>query len=718
MTLNSPFLSSLSSYQQFLAKAKQRAVALIMVDEQVSCDDCLSNLKKLINCYDDAPWQYRDQGGSINRRNFRDHLGQECTTLVFEQDIFDIEAFTALSGTVIAGGIIFIIVPKKTITSMAFSAFFKRFYSMLLLDTNTITIQYKAYFQFTQLPLFVDENSSENNTAATDHKKLCWQYNCVTQEQQQAVEAIIKVSNGRRNRPLVLTADRGRGKSSALALAVVQLLTQTNSAQNIIITAPKKSVLQVFYQQLKQHLPELEVNKENCSYQQHQITFKAIDALLIELPPASLVLVDEAAGIPVPLLVKLAKQYHRMVFSTTVHGYEGAGRGFALTFLKQLAAIQPSFTQLHISEPIRWRKEDPVEQLIFNICLLNAQIETTADITQNIANASLKMAVITSETLLADELILRQIFAILVNAHYQTSPNDLQLLLENPACKLIVAYHNELVANKIVAVCLVLQEGKAVVQSSTDSQLVSAIAKGQRRIKDQFLPQALLAHQGFSKAFEFSYLRIMRIAVIPELQGEGIGSFLLQQLAIYAEQENIDFIGSSFAINKQLWLFWQKQHYSITRLGFTKDQASGEHSALILKGMNKLAKVHEKQLQSEFYRQFSYLLTDEYSQLDSMLVTEILASQPRVVASVLTKADWQTVKAFATGARQYSQSVFALHLWLIEHCANCEYLTRDIYLLISRILQKKSIEQCCKMYGLTGKKAVNQAIVAYIQQHL
>ena len=80
---------------------------------------------------------------------------------------------------------------------------------------------------------------------------------CVTAEQHNAVEAIIKVVTGHRNRPLVLTADRGRGKSSALAIASAKLLSERkNNPYKIIVTAPVIAALSVFFKQLTSLLPE------------------------------------------------------------------------------------------------------------------------------------------------------------------------------------------------------------------------------------------------------------------------------------------------------------------------------------------------------------------------------------------------------------------------------------------------------------------------------
>jgi len=53
------------------------------------------------------------------------------------------------------------------------------------------------------------------------------------------------------------------------------------------------------------------------------------------LAQAELVVVDEAAAIPITLVKKLLGPY-MVILSSTVHGYEGTGRSLSLKLLQQL----------------------------------------------------------------------------------------------------------------------------------------------------------------------------------------------------------------------------------------------------------------------------------------------------------------------------------------------------------------------------------------------
>ena len=66
-----------------------------------------------------------------------------------------------------------------------------------------------------------------------------------TPDQQRAIEAIVRTGRGRRRRPLVITADRGRGKSAALGMAAVALLQQ--GRQHVVVTAPSAKAVETLF---------------------------------------------------------------------------------------------------------------------------------------------------------------------------------------------------------------------------------------------------------------------------------------------------------------------------------------------------------------------------------------------------------------------------------------------------------------------------------------
>ena len=249
-------------------------------------------------------------------------------------------------------------------------------------------------------------------------------FGALTSCQVSAVEAVRKVVTGHRKRPLVLTADRGRGKSAALGLAAASLLAERNI--KIVVTAPSYLASQTVFQHVAAQFGLPFSNQKQLEVGKGSIEFIAPDALLSELPSADVVLVDEAAAIPAPILQSLLQTFNRLVFSSTIHGYEGTGRGFAVKFRQQLDSIMPQWRGVEMKQAIRWADNDPLEQWVFNALLLDAEIAT---IGLDVANAQYEY--LDKVQLLRSPSLLSSLFGLLINAHYQTSPADLVNLLDD-----------------------------------------------------------------------------------------------------------------------------------------------------------------------------------------------------------------------------------------------------------------------------------------------
>jgi tRNA(Met) cytidine acetyltransferase len=727
-----------SEFQRYAEQQRHRHLVVLAGDKSWAFS-LLTAIKSIQKAVDYPKWSlFSDDNLSVEllanfssdnqiltNKNYRYFLGTQCQTLIFADTQLSIDAFAALSGTICAGGTLFLLWPESLENSKAVSdsLFLQRFFKQLQQDNDIVVIEQTA--KVNPLPAY-----KARNTLAKSYPEAQL-LDCKTRDQLKAVNAIKKVLTGRRNRPLVLTADRGRGKSSALAIACAQLLTAAKKPLNILISAPHQQALQIFFQQLQTSLPTLIVKGSQLTYQHYYyeqgdkksvistLAFVAVDFLLKNKPKASLLLIDEAAAIPVYLLEGVITHYHRVVFATTMHGYEGAGRGFSLKFQRSLQKQQPDWQALHLNEPIRWAENDPLERFVFSSCLLAASLENiTTDEFFSESSVDYKTLTFTryrQQELAHNENLLAKLFSVLVTAHYQTSPSDLMLILDNKQVDIVSLSCQQ----TIVAVALLIHEGEC------ESQAVTAIKHAKRRLKNQFLPQSLINHCGFEQAFDYRYLRIMRIAVHPNFQQQGIGRYFVDQLTEYAKSQAIDFLGTSFGANAQLLNFWLQADFYLTRIGFSKDQASGEYSALLLKKITTKAEQQLKGLNQEFYRSFTFLLADEYQQLATDLIQLILQYQGEQNLILLTTFDINAVDAFANKSRLYSSCVFSLHLWLLEHLSKQQRKqehnktnNKDVLPLIARILQKHSPEQVCARYQLSGKKALNQYLIDYLSKNI
>src|SRR4029079_13076126 len=87
------------------------------------------------------------------------------------------------------------------------------------------------------------------------------------------------------------------------------------------------------------------------------------------------IVVAECAQLPVPMLRRLVEAHAgaHVAFATTTHGYEGTGRGFSLRFLEWLERRAAPVVRLGLAPPIRWDEGDPLERLLFDMLLLDAE---------------------------------------------------------------------------------------------------------------------------------------------------------------------------------------------------------------------------------------------------------------------------------------------------------------------------------------------------------
>lgn len=451
-----------------------------------------------------------------------------------------------------------------------------------------------------------------------------------TSDQEHAIAAILAVAHGRAHRPLVIRAHRGRGKSAAMGLAAGRLLGE--GPLRILVTAPRRSAADAFFKHAATvpgghagtSAPSTDtgtttptsVDRSAYGRAAGSLAFVAPADLAAETPAADLLLIDEAAGIPAPILETLLVRYPRVVFATTVHGYEGTGRGFDVRFRDTLDRLTPNWREISLDTPIRWAPGDPLEALTFRTLLLDAA-PAAAEAPSEADPVDIRCERLDRDTLARDEKTLRELFGLLVLAHYQTRPMDLRMLLDGPNVRVYVLRRRE----HVVATLLAAEEG-----GFTDPDLREAIFTGRRRPRGHLLPQTLSTHAGLAEAPALRYLRVIRIAVHPALARRGLGRRLLRRLARDGRTEGIDLLGASFGATPELIRFWDRCGFRPAQMGTSRNAASGEHALVVLRrlGMRgrRFAAVAEARLESRL----PVLLAGPLRTLDPVTVVALVAA--------------------------------------------------------------------------------------------
>jgi len=473
--------------------------------------------------------------------------------------------------------------------------------------------------------------------------------------QQNVVAAINKVAIGHRNRPLVLTAHRGRGKSAALGIAAAQL--HAAGKQRLIITAPQPAAARIALEHANAAAQPAADGAVIC--QANKLQFWPIDRLLQELPPVDLLLVDEAAAIPTPQLEQLARYYHRIVFASTEHGYEGSGRGFQLRFLHTLRLLQPQYRQLHLREPVRFGVGDPLEALSFAWFQLERVESPAADeYTAGTAKQAAALSELTFDWLNGAQLqarpaLLAQVMTLAALAHYQTTVRDLWALLDDPSLQVVILRQH----SSVLALAIVSQEG------NLSTELSTAVLQGKRRVQGHLAAQSLAFHLAVPELAQIPSWRIQRIIVQPALQGQRLGQALLAHIRQAASSQQVHFLSTSFGATAQLTAFWQRYGFVPVRLAERADQRSNEYSVLMLSALRPELTATFDALQQDFASQLWHSLSRQHQQLDPQLALRwVVPPLP-----VPTPRHQQQVHLFAAGQRPLADSWYALTLFFSHH---------------------------------------------------
>ncbi|WP_213458515.1 GNAT family N-acetyltransferase [Thiocapsa sp.] len=594
--------------------------------------------------------------GALPLRDADRLLGSDLDLLVYDtQSGFDPDGFGAATGAIRGGGLLLLLTPPlddwpdltdpqaeriavwpNTAASVG-GRFLRRLAGLLGSDTGLIHLAQGDAGSMSSAQRFISDsagvtpepNNPDRTTGGSDRDPT----EPATSDQDHAIAAILALAHGRARRPLVIRAHRGRGKSAALGLAAGRLLRER--PLRILVTAPRRSAADALFKHAAAVLggharvcaPDAETgttpdettsaaDRSGLGRASGSLAFVSPADLAAETPAADLLLIDEAAGIPAPILGTLLARYPRVVFATTVHGYEGTGRGFDVRFRATLDRLTPSWREISLDTPIRWAPGDPLEALTFRTLLLDAAPATAEELSDADPD-DIRCERLDRDVLVRDEKTLRELFGLLVLAHYQTRPMDLRMLLDGPNVRIYALRWRA----HVVATLLAAEEG-----GFTDPALCEAIFTGRRRPRGHLLPQTLSTHAGLAEAPTLRYLRVIRIAVHPALARRGLGRRLLRRLARDARAEGIDLLGASFGATPELIRFWDRCGFRPAQLGTSRNAASGEHALVVLRRLDTHGWRFAARAEARLESRLPVLLAGPLRTLDAVTVVALVAA--------------------------------------------------------------------------------------------
>uniref|UniRef100_A0A1B0D2E7 RNA cytidine acetyltransferase n=1 Tax=Phlebotomus papatasi TaxID=29031 RepID=A0A1B0D2E7_PHLPP len=472
---------------------------------------------------------------------------------------------------------------------------------------------------------------------------------CKTYDQAKAVAQFIDALAEKQVKPPTsLTASRGRGKSAAMGLAISAAIAF--GYVNVYVTSPHPENLITLFEfvlkgfdalEYQEHLDYTIIRSTNPDFKKAIIRINIsrntrqtiqyvspIDSHLVNA--ADLLVIDEAAAIPLPIVKKMLGQY--LVFmASTINGYEGTGRSLSLKLISQLQKDNNAPPPIKLEESIRYRPGDDVESWLTSLLCLDATVVPSLN-SGCPTPESCELYYIDRDALFsyhkAAEAFLQRIVSIYVASHYKNSPNDIQMMSDAPAHHLFCLLGPIAKKDALPEVLVVIQvclEGEISVATVQDS-----MARGKKAAGD-LIPWIVSEQYNDVNFPKLAGARIVRIATHPNYQRMGYGKRAIKLLKNYYEgkfvsldeqeeydeddngiekvddegllQENIaprkklptllkrlserrpeklDYIGTSYGLTLDLLRFWKKFRFVPVYLSQKENDLTGEHSCIMI----------------------------------------------------------------------------------------------------------------------------------------
>lgn len=529
-----------------------------------------------------------------------------------------------------------------------------------------------------------------------------------TYDQARTVKTIFDKINDKQLGSIIgITAARGRGKSAAIGLTIAVALSIGYT--NIFVTAPDPSNVATLFEYILKGLETLGFSEGNDYHISHFENSRFVAQIKLTktqyqyvtyiepnnsraLSQCEILAIDEAAAIPLPTVKSLLGQ-HTTLLSSTIDGYEGTGRSLSLKLFSQLRS-SPRFSRIEMEHPIRYSLGDPIERWLHDLLLLDVKPQ---ELTLIPKPENCELCVVNRDILFKGvtqtEEALKSLVALSVASHYKNSPNDLILLSDAPTHKIFALCY----ADTEKGIFLYLAFLQVALEGNIGAELEASVRSGKHGGTDgNQIPWTISQSCGFPEFAKKKGIRVVRIAVHPEVIGKGYGSVALEQLIRFygkelnhsgsenslfspvtnAVPDDVQYIGSTFGMTKNLIRFWKKAGFTPVYLSDKKNVITGEHSVTVLRKlaiedseswMNSLS----ERFKIQIYRKLPTVLKD----LPPTTAEELLFQvYPKERENFLEKEE---IKTKVDTDRVTDDDISRLHKWVKG--------TSDIYNIIDII---------------------------------
>ncbi|MBB5253923.1 tRNA(Met) cytidine acetyltransferase TmcA [Sulfurisphaera ohwakuensis] len=484
---------------------------------------------------------------------------------------------------------------------------------------------------------------------------------CMSKDQNKVLESFNTIRGGGK-KVFVITSARGRGKSAVTGLGLAGLISKIEKKKKfkVVVTAPSSTSISQLMLFLKKGLDALSIPyKSKDSIYGYPLSIEGSNfKVYYEIPEATLedegdlLVVDEAAAIGIGYIDSAIKTWKKVVLVTTVHGYEGSGKAF-LRYLKRILTTRKvSVVWQELIKPLRYAEGDPVEKWLYDTLLLDAEPDEPP---QNVSHVIYESANV--EEIFNDDHKLRQIYGILVTAHYRNNPNDLMIMADGVHHKIKTL---STLDGKYIGVVQIAQEGDL-----PDSLIDLALKGG--TFDGDLIPDRLIKHVRLRDFGKMKGWRIVRIAIVQELQDKGLGSTMLNMVEESAKEEGVDWVGSAFMGDARVLNFWIKNGYVPVHVSPKKNEKLGDYPVVVIKPISETA-VKATFIASMILKdKILNTLHDIYFSMDPEIARIILNGIKVHKEINVNRIYVDKVLAFVQGVSPYESSADGIHMITLKY---------------------------------------------------
>ena len=512
---------------------------------------------------------------------------------------------------------------------------------------------------------------------------------CLSPDQNRVLESFVNL-RGSGRRVLVITASRGRGKSAITGLGLAGFLYKMSSKERnkkirVVVTAPSIAGASQIMEFLKRGLDVVGIKytekKSNLGFvtsiegEFFRVFYEVPEAVLET--EGDILVVDEAAAVGIGIIDSASKIWKKMVLVTTVHGYEGSGKAF-LRYLDRLLKLRKAivFWQ-EMRRPLRYSEGDPIEKWLYDTLLLDAEPEEPSEEELSF----LQFEELRQEELFEDEKKLRQVYGILVTAHYRNNPNDLMIMGDG-------------VHHKIFALATIKGTPIGVVQIAEEGGLsedMIDLALRGGTFDGNLIPDRLIKHVRLREFGRMRGWRIIRIAVMQRLQDRGFGSQMLKMVVESGKSYNLDWIGSAFMGDVRVINFWVKNGFRIVHVSPRRNEKLGDFPVVVIYPLSETAKKAVEIASYILKDKILNTIHDVYFGMDPEVARLIINGTGAHKEIKVNKIYLDKAVAFIQGVSPYESSADGIHMLTLKYFwdtkRNWSLTPEEEMVLIAKVLQ-------------------------------